>query len=287
MGLHMMKLTPRLSFTFLTPFLLVNFMGCEKNNGEPVDYGPEVQEEKVTETLISVVPHLMPEDIKVGQFVHESHSQEIAQTSVAIVSDKFMTVLEREDFDEAIGVNIREHTLYYKEGGQYQKESREGPLYFARTTTPSLSALSALSDLPARSAFSKVSLHASSDSQTRVTFHRLTTREEEVAPPPLVRKQADCGGLPSCKIRVRIVTYDAVVWSSSQGDRIRIEYKFSPDVPFFTGRLYGANSDGNFIPGLMSQCITQLVQIPKSQSKVLVKECTQLENFRFEPAPES
>lgn len=276
-----MKIPKKLYLLFGSTFLLMSVTGCEKDSGVPVDYGPEMSEEAITDALVSAVPRLIPEDIKAGQFVHESHSQQISQGSVSIVSDKYLTVLAREDYEQAIGVNIREHALYYTQDGQYKKESREGPLYFARTQTLALSALSALS---------KISLHASSDSQTRVTFHRLTSREEEVSAPPLVRKQADCGGLlnpsnPDCKMRVRTVSYDAVVWNSSQGDRIRIEYKFSPDVPFFTGRLYNANSDGNFIPGLMSQCITQLVQVPKSRSKVLVEECTRLENFRFEEPP--
>ncbi len=99
-----------------------------------------------------------------------------------------------------------------------------------------------------------------------MTFHNLITANSVEAPPLAVQQQANCGGIPNCKIKVSKVAFDMLVWNNpTTPDKIHREFAISGDVPFFAN--------------VMSQCDSLLV--PVGKIKTFVTLCSDVTNFRF------
>ncbi len=103
-----------------------------------------------------------------------------------------------------------------------------------------------------------------------VTYHNLRIGYETAAPPEAVANEANCLGIPSCKIRLHHIAFDQVYWvSPTQSEKLAFEFTLSTDVPY--------------LARLLEKCVTFLASLgEKRPSSVVVRQCSPVVNFRFE-----
>jgi hypothetical protein len=87
------------------------------------------------------------------------------------------------------------------------------------------------------------------------------------APPEIVRNQPNCLGIPQCQLEVHRVSFDMVFWENDKPDRIHWELAMSPQAPY--------------LAAMLNKCVTSLASIGSGQSKILVKQCLPVLNFRY------
>ncbi len=97
--------------------------------------------------------------------------------------------------------------------------------------------------------------------------------EETRTPPDLIKDQENCGGLPDCKLKVKIIKFDSIfeVKTPSAIEKQKISYHIalSPDLPYLSK--------------LVELCQRGLIQI--DSSKLLVTICSKVKNFERGPTP--
>lgn len=106
---------------------------------------------------------------------------------------------------------------------------------------------------------------ASASGFGRVSYHGLKTSRTQAAPPELVRKRPNCGGLPGCSLTLHRIEFDQALWQNGRPDKTHFVFEMSPDVPF--------------LASLMNRCVTALV--PVGQTKTLLTQCSPVLDFRF------
>ncbi len=100
------------------------------------------------------------------------------------------------------------------------------------------------------------------------TYHKFSTWVSRERPPANVAAQPNCLGIPSCLINVHHVVFDEVYWGDSpRGDRVHVEASVSPDVPYLSRNL--------------ELCQSLLVKVGDDGSNVLLKQCSNVFDFRF------
>lgn len=112
-----------------------------------------------------------------------------------------------------------------------------------------------------------VNASAGDGTNERVTYHNLKTSVKYEKPPALVASQPNCLGIPNCEIKVHRVEFDMVFWEAGQPDRVHWEMAMSPDAPY--------------LAAILDKCVTGLAGIGTGQSKILVKQCKPVLNFRY------
>jgi hypothetical protein len=99
------------------------------------------------------------------------------------------------------------------------------------------------------------------------TYHNFSSWVTREPPPANVASQPNCIGIPSCLINVHHVTFDEVYWDTPKGDRVHVETSISPDVPYLSRNL--------------ELCQSLLVKVGTDGSSVLLKQCSNVFDFRF------
>lgn len=287
-----------LLLALLAPFFILALTGCKsQDTGESVDYGPEATGTEINNALYEPLANVDPLAIKVGAFIHYSTTQSLAGGQVTnLLSDTGQTVVERQEDDTGVVYTIVQHKLAYGNNSQPEKTSTEFTIGFDKSSGSSIASVqSALNQDPLALLEQGVpalleKLTASSltpeirQMSEPITYHRLVTSVSEEPPPEMVQNQAGCLGIPNCRIKVHHVEFDQVIWASGGPERIHFDLAMSPDVPMLAG-LHMTNLF-EYYPGLLKSCITLMVPVGDGQSKTLLTECNQVENFRFEsPAP--
>lgn len=293
-----------LLLALMAPLLIMALTGCKSNDtGETVSFGPEVANDALNEALIAPILETDPLTMKVGQFIHFSTSQQLAGGAVnTLLADTGQTVIDSVETAADITFTIVQHTLVYN-NDQAQKTSVEFKFGFEKPDTQSSSASSAglnafgvaggqLSPLAALQAgLAKYDMNGKAttfssvvQAAERVTFHDLKTSTTVEKPPVAVQNESNCLGIPSCQIKVHRVSFDQVFWSGDKGERIHFDLAMSPDVPVLAGMKMSPLFE--YYPGLIKSCVTLMVPVGDGRSKTLLTECNQLENFRFEAAPQ-
>jgi hypothetical protein len=100
------------------------------------------------------------------------------------------------------------------------------------------------------------------------TYHHFSAWVTKERPPAGVASEPNCLGIPSCLIDVHHVVFDEVYWDNPRGDRVHVEASVSPDVPYLSRNL-----------GL---CQSLLVKVGSDGSNVLLKQCSNVFDFRFQ-----
>jgi hypothetical protein len=271
------------------PLVLMFLLGCDpKYKGEKVDYGPETPADEINKAIAEGVGDIDPTAVKPGEFVHYAKTQSINNDPVPmIMTDTSRTVTSRQETATEISVNIVQHEVTYQTDGTNSTVSREFPIVFEKqsATSSSLFATGYLRkqrnelvnsarevlDLMVDGLSSKSGvIHALENSH--ITYHNFKSTTEEAPPPPAVQKQDSCGRVSNCRLRIHKISFDQVFWEGDVGTRVSIEAAVSPDVPAMGTPYYGV---------FYSQCVSQTIPVGESSTRVLVKQCTNLEDFKF------
>ncbi|HWU43443.1 MAG TPA: hypothetical protein VN132_08395 [Bdellovibrio sp.] len=103
----------------------------------------------------------------------------------------------------------------------------------------------------------------------------LKSTDEIVDAPPLIKAQANCGGLADCKIHLKRVSFN---WdftlkkdNATQTQKINYMIALSPDMPFLSR--------------VMEYCSRGLITIPQTGNKALVSICSRVKNYKPAAAP--
>lgn len=253
-----------------------SLIGCSaKEDGEPVDYGPETTIEALENALTTPIIGIDPTQAKIGAFVHIAQVQELAGGKVSsVVSDTGQTIVGRDESESDVQYTIVQHKVTY--GQQASKVSTEIKLAFAKESVSATRSRTA-------TAFRSSSFVHQLTSGSRLSYHNLRVSQTTVAPPLPVQQAPNCLGIPDCKIRLHTVSFDQVLWSGDQNERIHFDMSISPDIPALAGLEMSPLF--RYFPGLMSSCVTLMIPIGDGRAKTLLRECQEIVNFRFESAP--
>lgn len=278
--------------------------GCIDTRTAPVEYGAQVDPSAILQALNTPTQNMHATDIQVGEFVALRTTQDLALgASFAVVGDTGATITAKnEDSDRVVYSGVL-HDLTYQQDGTYTKVSREGEIFCAsktpcscgecgdQTAAESKPALATEPLAPsmqkptvvtksrtARSAAASSLSYTSPDklmtqavgtaaAAAAPTYHRFSTWMSKEAPPANVRAEPNCLGIANCLIDVYHVVFDEVFWDEPHGNKYHIEARISPSVPYLSRNL--------------STCQSVLVNIGTSGSNILLKQCTDVFDFRF------
>jgi len=274
----------RVRASVLLSTMLLPLIGCStKRDGEPVDYGPETTIEALENALTAPIAGIDPTQAKIGSFVHIAQVQELAGGKVSsIVADTGQTVVGRDESESEVQYTIVQHRITY--GQQTNKVSTELKIAFTKakdTETETVSSFAFANFMNFANLVNFVNsgrLRQLASSGSRLSYHNLRVSQATVAPPLLVQQAPDCLGIPDCKIRLHTVSFDQVLWSGDQNERIHFDMSISPDIPALAGLEMSPLF--HYFPGLMSSCVTLMVPIGDGRAKTLLRECQEIVNFR-------
>jgi hypothetical protein len=108
-------------------FFFVNLSGCkEEDNGEAVNYGPDISSDAVNSAINDPVASMDPTAIQIGQFVHTVVTQQIAGTvAPTLMSETGITVTDREQDTEKVIYTIHEDDITYGTAGASTTSSKQ------------------------------------------------------------------------------------------------------------------------------------------------------------------
>jgi hypothetical protein len=306
----------------LAPIVIFLFVGClqvANPNGETVDYGPEINPQKILDARAASLansPHSDPYNIKVGEYVHMSETQDVSAGALqSVLSDTGQTITDRQEDNTQVVYTLVEHKVIYATDGTNQKESRESKLGLEKTPsntpapTPSPTAVPSASPTPASSpAISSTepmgTMIASEFNATvkRVFGARPLDRElrwmvesaPERALSDLVRTLTDKTTYHRLRVSNETTSAPALVLArpNCQGIpncRIRLTH-VGYDVVNWTNGVGDriivdetVSPDVPYLAETMDRCLTVLVPIQNTTTKALVVQCTPVEDFMFQP----
>ena len=279
-------------------FLLV---GCIDTRTMPVEYGAKSDPEAIITALNKPIENMKATDVKVGEFTARETIQDVALgQSISAVGLTGATITEKaEDADRMIFSGVL-HQLDLQADGTYSKVSREGQIMCASKTAcacgecdstggnqssstsfigskeeqlvPPIEkktlATKALSGYATPVALIKSMAASSAAEPTLPTYHQFSTWVTRESPPSNVASVPGCLGIPQCLINVYHVNFDEVYWDQPKGQKVHVEATVSPDVPYLSRNL--------------TLCQSLMVNVGKDGSAVLLKQCSNTFDFRFE-----
>lgn len=298
MGLRMIDSERELNWihaalSLLAPFIVVALTGCKDEKQAAPNFGPEVPPMEIEAALTRPMETADPSTMKVGEFVVFAETQTINNRSdmETVLSDTGQTVVNRQESADRILFTVVQNKVTYT-GKEQRKTSTELEMVVKKATASSAEDLGEEfgDDSDPQHEFS-LAEHArrvitgsnaplksmaavfSAEDTRRVSYHNLRLSLETVSPPLRVRNQPNCLGIPDCKIRLHKIAFDQVVWASAtEAEKVAFEFTMSPDVPY--------------LAMLMDKCATLLVPVnedkPKESTKVLLKQCSPVFDFRWE-----
>jgi len=278
--------------------LALVLVGCIDTRTMPVDYGAEADPQGIMDALNKPVQNMKATDIKVGEFVAFQTTQDIALgQSFSTVGATGATIEDRaEDNDRVVYSGVL-HQLNLQSDGTYSKVSREGQILCASKTpcacgecdpssTPESASKSTIGVkaeplVPAveKKTLVAQSLHgyteptqlismAAAATPALPTYHRFSTWVTQERPPANVASEPNCLGIANCLINVYHVNFDEIYWDTPKGSKVHVEATVSPDVPYLSRNL--------------STCQSLLVKVGTDGSTVLLKQCSNVFDFRFQ-----
>ena len=286
--------------TLALPFLIFVLTGCIDTRTAPVEYGAQASPIDILNALNKPTEHMTATDIKVGEFVAMETTQDLAYGAVFnLIGDSGATITDRrEDANRVVYAGVL-NELNYNQDGSYAQTIKEGdvlcasktpcacgeckPPESASKTAPALANKPLMPSIARDTLITKptgqdpakslgytepgqvLSLAAASAAPT---YHHFSTWVTKEAPPARVMKQPNCLNIPGCAINVTHVNFDQVDWRTDPlGNKVHVEATLSPDVPYLSRNL--------------STCQTLLVNIGDTGSNILLKQCSNVFDFRF------
>jgi hypothetical protein len=256
-------------------FVLI-FTGCMKEPDFEQDFGDEVAAQEIDKVLNDIYDSTAsPYDIKKGEFSYLERTQEIESFPPILLLQKADTVTNRVDTPNEIVFTIVSEIRELIDGQMKpSREEREVPL--RKPTTPSpMAAGDTPAEGPPGAVNEKQLLSWKSirqqDVQTkaRVTYHRLTKKDDFIQVPPLVQTHPNCGGLGThdcfAPLPVSILRFDRVDWEGETGSKTSYLFVFSPKVPYFASQLLGCAE----------------TTVPYEGQRVKLRQCDEVKDFIF------
>ena len=264
------------------------FVGCQGDEGQPVDYGPQSSVEAVDAELAKPLASVDPTQIQLGQFADIVQSQVLAGQVYNTTGEIGRTVVDRQESTTDITFKILEKAATYSDQKVISRElirtAQKAAGTKSTSTSPSEGDIFRASSLWMPTMFSQdrknpfvdkminyitQNIMAADAPPVKITYHNLKVSVVQADPPAAVRAQANCGGIAGCKIETHQISFDMLVWKSDPPDKIHRQFAMSAQVPFFAN--------------LLSECDSLLV--PVGEMKTLVTLCSDVDNFRFTTAP--
>ncbi len=286
--------------TLALPFLIFVLTGCIDTRTAPVEYGAKASPVDIIEALNKPIENMYATDIKVGEFVAMETTQDLAYGAVFnLIGDSGATITDRrEDANRVVYTGVL-NELQYNQDGSYAQTIKEGDVLCAskvqcacgeckapEEASKSAPALANKPLMPSIARDTLVSKPTGKDSAKSLgytepnkvlslaaasaapSYHHFSTWVTKEVPPKRVRNQPNCLGIPGCMINVYHVNFDQVEWASDpRGNKVHVEATLSPDVPYLSRNL--------------STCQTLLVNIGDSGSNILLKQCSNVFDFRY------
>ena len=276
------------------PFLLVLLFGCELvprlgAEDPKTDFGPEVSDEALELALSRAIDGATLQGIDVGQYLEYVTSRRLeAEDGVTTIAGVHVEVAGKEQVAETADTYTIRFQLVISDSqrqadGGFETKVTEEPLEidFPKEAPAALAvsgaSLRAYTDRAVRGApHAFMALTEPQATATRQTIHNLKTSSETTAAPGAVAGKPGCGGLASCALHKRWVSFDVVQWFDKGAPvKVHLDYGFSLDTPILP---YGQYVDEKWAGLLVSYCVSGYV--PITGRTVFVRDCKNIEDFQ-------
>jgi hypothetical protein len=253
------------------PLILIVMAGCKQAHSRKEDLGPAVDPDAIQKILNDAVKDASFDNLKVDNYTYYLHTRRLEnQENVVQLGSRRVDVIDRQDTDTQAHFTLKITLVERTDTDKFRTIVSEDPLWLTKVG----SSVSTSSTASLRELISDVS---SSDgpAQPKVTFHNLTQSLGEIDPPARMRGRPDCGGLSPCRMHVRYVLFDMVIWEPGGGyQKISFDLTFSLDASYLP---YGQDFD-QFNGALINDCRSTL--IPVQSTNVYVRDCFTLDDFK-------
>lgn len=218
--------------TLAVLIMSIAMAGCFPKRERGLVLGPEVTAAEVNKAINEGIEPLNPYTLQVGDFSHVVHSVRVETPGgpqETVTKEEGRNVLKREETATELLFTLVNEVV------EYRGDESTKALFESTVKLPKISKLPTLEDaidMPEAKAH-EASLKLTSElgpkavvhamAEERVTYHNLTVSNYETAPPASVKARANCSGVPGCRIRIRQVEFDQVVYPSS-GDFKRARF---------------------------------------------------------------
>lgn len=276
-----------IQFTIMTLALTI-LASCTMNIEEKQGpLGQEASPEQMQKAFDELAPESSILNAREGQYVLYENNIRFEQGATYKLQDIKHTLLDiKDNIDEPEikFILFADKWVYDLASGQItdEKHSELEPLYYTKQSVgPHQSKLFKLNadetDDPKENICDGQDVDDGDFVYDCVRYFNLTTRELYVDPPFLVTRKSNCMNLPNCKMRVRYISYDEVLWRQGQiVNRISVRAEVAPDVPDI---MYTINDNNQLIHTLpvLSFCSSGLTNI--DNKKYYISQCQVLRDY--------
>ena len=177
-------------------------------------------------------------------------------------------MIDKTDTSDGTEYTLAEEEVDYNSDGTSNRSVFENTVLVPNSTGSSTQSKPSLAVLGMEEA-----LHAASTgpqlcdaiSDPSITYHNLKVTSGVVDAPDAVQGADFCSGKDPCQIDTTDISFDQVIWSGDQGQKVNCQYTFSDQVPFLASQL--------------KQCITSVVL--EQNQHVLVDQCAEVVDFQY------
>lgn len=269
------------------PVVLSLVVGCTKIEEEVVDYGPEVDADKIDLALAKAVDGASTEFTAVGQKLNYLITRRLEnEETTQLLGSVNVEVMARDDAgpDYKFTLKISESERL-NSNGEFEIKVSEQPLYVEKTAgntpplppSPTASRLVSPRNAKSLEALTGAMVSATERRVTRVSYHKLREFTESTAPSKVVSERPGCGGLNPCEIKMRYIQFDLVQWYNDGGSqKVSFDFGFALETPYLP---FGESGSFTRLNGLLVlDC--RSTYVPIEGRTVYVRDCQNLEDFQ-------
>lgn len=267
------------------PVVLALVVGCTKIEEEAVDYGPEVDADKIDLALAKAVDGASAEFTAVGQKLNYLVTRRLENEEVTqLLGAVNVEVIAREDagLDYKFTLQISESERLTS-NGEFEIKVSEQALYIEKTSgnttaaAPTSATVIGERNTKSFEAQARAAVSATERRITRITYHKLREFTESTAPSKAVRERPGCGGLNPCAMNMRYIQFDLVQWfNDGSNQKVSFDFGFALETPYLP---FGESGSFTRLSGLLVlDC--RSTYVPIEGRTVYVRDCQNLEDFQ-------
>lgn len=224
------------------PLALLILVSCIQAHEEHAPLGPEFDPNQLDEVLTKATDGATVSRLQKDQMIHYEESVRVDNRDPSLhMSTHVLNVIDRSPNPGTDSVRITYHhsNSFRDEDGTWQDIETEDT--YDIPNSPSLSAglLLSLGQNDVVS-LSKAMAMAPLSSPTHISYHNLKVFEGDIDPPSVIKKKANCGGVPNCRLHATFLSFDEARWSDdSHYTKVTWKYTLTNQLPYMEG-LFGA-----------------------------------------------